>query len=50
MPSGSTAMGRGLHKPRTYRIYGIHVRPARSILSNALNFRCSAIAAFVRSP
>src|SRR5262249_25316548 len=42
--------GGGLHKPRTYRIYGIHVRPARSILSNALNFRCSAIAAFVRSP
>src|SRR5437660_436738 len=26
----------------------IHVRPRRSIFSNALNFRCSAIAAFVR--
>jgi hypothetical protein len=29
---------------------GVHVRPARSILSNALNFCCSAIAALVRSP
>src|SRR5215831_19171413 len=28
----------------------VHVRPARSILSNALNFCCSAIAALVRSP
>jgi hypothetical protein len=28
----------------------IQVRPARSIFSNALNLRCSAIAAFVRSP
>jgi hypothetical protein len=31
-------------------ILRIHVRPARSILSKALNFRCSAIAALVRSP
>jgi hypothetical protein len=28
----------------------VHVRPARSIFSSALNFRCSAIAALVRSP
>jgi hypothetical protein len=28
----------------------VHVRPARRIFSGALNFRCSAIAAFVRSP
>src|SRR5262249_48030448 len=28
----------------------VHVRPARSIFSNALNFCCSAIAALVRSP
>jgi len=28
----------------------IHVRPARSILSNALNLRWSPIAALVRSP
>ena len=28
----------------------VHVRPARSIFSNALNFRCSAIAAFMHSP
>jgi hypothetical protein len=28
----------------------VHVRPARSIFSNAPNFRCSAIAALVRSP
>jgi hypothetical protein len=28
----------------------IHVRPARSIFSNALNFCRSAIAALVRSP
>jgi len=27
----------------------VHVTPARSIFSNALNFRCSAIAALVRS-
>jgi hypothetical protein len=27
-----------------------YIRPARSIFSNALNFRCSAIAALVRSP
>ena len=27
-----------------------YVRPVRSILSNALNFRCSAIAPLVRSP
>jgi hypothetical protein len=33
------------HAPRR-----LHVRPARSILSNALNLRCSAIAALVRSP
>jgi len=31
-------------------ILRIHVRPALSILSNALNLRCSAIAALVRSP
>jgi len=28
----------------------VHVRPARSIFSNALNFCCSAIAVLVRSP
>jgi hypothetical protein len=28
----------------------VHVRPARSIFSNALNLCCSAIAALVRSP
>jgi hypothetical protein len=28
----------------------VHVRPARSIFSSALNFRCSAIAALARSP
>jgi hypothetical protein len=32
------------HGPRR-----LHVRPARSIFSNALNFRCSAYAALVRS-
>jgi hypothetical protein len=30
--------------------FAVHVRPARSIFSNALNFCCSAIAALVRSP
>jgi hypothetical protein len=28
----------------------VHVRPARSIFSKALNLRCSAMAALVRSP
>jgi hypothetical protein len=28
----------------------VDVSPARSIFSNALNFRCSAMAALVRSP
>ncbi len=28
----------------------VHVRPARSVFCNALNLRCSAIAAYVRSP
>jgi hypothetical protein len=36
-----------LPKASTLRI---HVRPARSIFSNAPNLRCSAIAVFVRSP
>jgi hypothetical protein len=40
--------GRALHGPGTSRLYV--VRPTRSIFNNALNFRCSAIAAFVRSP
>ena len=35
---------------RRHPILHIHVRPARSILSNALNLRCSAIAALVCSP
>jgi hypothetical protein len=30
-------------------IFRIHARPARSIFSNALNFRCSAFAALVCS-
>jgi hypothetical protein len=41
MGMGSTE---GLPTTRDY------VRPARSILRSMLNFRCSAIAAFVRSP
>ena len=35
--------------PLIYVFY-VFVRPARSILSNALNLRCSAIAALARSP
>jgi hypothetical protein len=36
--------------PRFLFVGKVHVRPARSIFNNALNFRCSAIAALVRSP
>ena len=48
-------LNRGVGRPaasmlRRHPILCIHVRPERSIFSNALNFRCSAIAAFVRSP
>src|SRR5262245_18413665 len=48
MASGSTAMLRRAAEPRLSRLY-VFVRPARSILSNALNFRRSAIAALVWS-
>ena len=50
MASGSTAMLRRACRTTPFSNLRVHVRPARSIFSNALNFRCSAIAAFVRSP
>ena len=48
MASGSTAMLRRAAQTH-FSTLRAHVRPTRSILSNALNFRCSAIAALVRS-
>ena len=48
MASGSAAIG-GLHNHALFDL-GVHVRPARSIFSNELNFCRSAIAAFVLSP
>jgi hypothetical protein len=50
MASGSTAMLMDSSRDRGSTALRIHARPARSIFSNALNFCCSAIAAFVRSP
>ena len=44
---GHVKEGRRITPLSTLRV---HVRPARSILSNALNFCRSAIAALVRSP
>jgi hypothetical protein len=35
---------------RTHALLISQVRPARSIFNKMLNFRCSTIAAFVRSP
>src|SRR5262245_31247496 len=48
MASGSAAMREGC--PPHFSALGVYVRPARSILSNALNFCRFAIAALVRSP
>src|SRR5262249_60822060 len=50
MASGSTGMWRRAAQTTHFSTLGIHVRPARSIFSIALNFCCFAIAAFVRSP
>jgi hypothetical protein len=47
MASGSAAMWEGY---TNHALLRLHVTPARSIFSKALNFRCSAIAALVRSP
>jgi hypothetical protein len=43
-------VGRPSMMPARHPILRIHVRPARSIFCNALNLRCSQIAACVRSP
>jgi hypothetical protein len=50
MASGSTAMLMGTAQTMHFPTLRIHVRPARSIFSNAPNFCRSAIAALVRSP
>jgi hypothetical protein len=50
MASGFAAVLRGAAEATPFSTLRIHVRPARSIFSSALNFRCSAIAALVRSP
>jgi len=47
MASGSAAMWEGY---TNHALLRLHVRPARSIFSNAVNFRRSAIAALVCSP
>ena len=47
---GERLGGHGVGCTTHFSALGVHVRPARSIFSNALNLCRSAIASFVRSP